>query len=63
MPVEIREVVIKAELSPRQIQTKSVKPPTITPEMISIIKSICENEIRQIRNELPHRSKLEKFER
>ena len=50
MPVEIREVVVRAELAPRQLKEMSLgkKSTRITPELIGTIKSICENEFRRL---------------
>ena len=64
MPVEIREIVIRAELSPRSLTSSSPNTQeSLTPEMISMLQSICADEFQQISKELPNHVKNGKFER
>ncbi len=63
MPVEIREVIIRAELSNRPLTPSPDTSQQLTPEMISMIQSICEHEFREIREKLPNHAKQGKFER
>ena len=64
MPVEIREVIIRAELAPRKLTTtaKSIAP-ALSPEIISALRSLCAEELEQISKTLPKQVRNKKFDR
>jgi len=64
MPVEIREVVIRAELSQRPLnETASDRPCELTPEQIEAIQLICEDEFQRLSDGFSPRTISGKFAR
>ncbi|MFC5049180.1 DUF5908 family protein [Rubritalea spongiae] len=64
MPVEIREVIIRAEVTQSQKPNSFNTAPTlITPEMKRLIRKICTDEIKQAKEIVQRQSGLDRFER
>ncbi|WP_018970919.1 DUF5908 family protein [Rubritalea marina] len=65
MPVEIREVIIRAEVTQAQQPSSfaAAPPSQLTPEMKRQISNICAEEIKQAKEKIQGQMSVDRFER